>query len=745
MRTLKSEVRIIILFLLISMKLKMNKFFILFLAFLLLGGIIAQGTNPPSEGQTINSGERIDISSYFGSEKGNVFVEGMSEGQKVKVDIVDGKASVSSFGDFKVEFINEQRTYEGFQEKEVGENKLVFKDRELTDGTSFKSDGGKDGEGQGREIDVKGYKLRLKEGDEVNIQNGITEVLTDKGISRPEKIREVEETPEFKFKSDKEVPIEGEDVNFEGSLRSRGEDFYHKKGESLSYDGVGFVNSERGQNEETFIGNSDKIPEGFDSYVIVDKKSKQIKAGSKNALPGPVLNFQEGNVYFTQWEKSDHFAVQAFGNSEISISNRDSEGLVPEVITKGQFAINEDDKGIFRDDSGKIYFRKSGAIIQSVGNTKDTTTVPIELIPYDSNGELVGKESYAKLMISNNNEYVSASLKSQFAQMDDYTYDGTDIKRTVSSRLSYNYLTEQDQIRLLQLPIEKREEYLKRIESGELKAENQKQWIDEEHKNLQSNEENIEKINWQIGDKGSAGSSERAEGAGNLQQSIMASSVRVHFSESDGSGTIIGERDGKAYILSVAHGFEGSGKTPVEIDIFDNSLKQNRKIPGRVLKIDWEKDLSIIEIDSPGKVSPAKIAPKGFKSRVGDSVITSGCSHGDDCSLQDSRILSLQNVNYGRQDMYLHGNIQISAPTPFGRSGGGAFSTQGFLIGVTGGGDHQYTPSGPVVGNRGIYVDTEAIHNFLDENGFSWLYNLIISLLKLNLNLVLYIKIQYIY
>jgi S1-C subfamily serine protease len=702
------------------MKIKIILFFVMIF---LISGAIAQesGQNSASFEQT------KEIGNYFGLDKNRVTVESLTEGSDVSFKTEGERVEFSGAGNYKVRFLDEsggeQRTYEGFQEKEVGENKLVFKDRELTDGTSFKSDGGKDGEGQGREIDVKGYKLRLKEGDEVNIQNGITEVLTDKGISRPEKIREVEETPEFKFKSDKEVPIEGEDVNFEGSLRSRGEDFYHKKGESLSYDGVGFVNSERGQNEETFIGNSDKIPEGFDSYVIVDKKSKQIKAGSKNALPGPVLNFQEGNVYFTQWEKSDHFAVQAFGNSEISISNRDSEGLVPEVITKGQFAINEDDKGIFRDDSGKIYFRKSGAIIQSVGNTKDTTTVPIELIPYDSNGELVGKESYAKLMISNNNEYVSASLKSQFAQMDDYTYDGTDIKRTVSSRLSYNYLTEQDQIRLLQLPIEKREEYLKRIESGELKAENQKQWIDEEHKNLQSNEENIEKINWQIGDKGSAGSSERAEGAGNLQQSIMASSVRIKVgiqkgpgvTENDiGSGTIIGTKNGEALILTCGHMFEGNYKKgKISVDIFDKRLNKNRAIEGKLLELDYnnaDRDLALISIplNEIGRVSPSKVA-SGLNQKVGDNIITAGCSLGQDCTLEEGRITTI--------DPYLGKSAyDVSAFTIQGRSGGGMFDRNGKVIGVCGA---STDPGNKEAG--GIYAGLKYIQEFLQGSGYGFL------------------------
>ncbi len=681
---------------------------------------------------TIEPEKTQEIGDYFGIDKDKVTIEVPKDSKQVNFN--PDKRSFEGVGDYKITFKGDgkeikERVYEGFKQRKVGSNNLVFDEKnELTEGTNFESDGGKenvDGEKEGREIDIKGYKLKLNEGDVVNIQkeNTIVEVSTSKGLTRPEKIRDIEEKPEFKFISNEEVEIKGEDVKFKGTLRAQGDKFYWQKGDDLQYGGLEFNTDEQNhfQNDKTFIGNKidEEVPKDFDSAVILDKNQKQLKIIANNNA-GPVINFKEGNEIITKLDATDHFAVQAFGNlgkSELTITNLDAEGLIPKIESIGQFGINEDDKSVYMSDDGKIFFRKKGVLIETGQDTKGTTTTPIELIPYDKDGNLIaGKDSYAKLLISNNNQYATANLNDEATRMLEYKYDGTNVNKVLSSRVTYNYLTQKDQIKLLSLSEEKQKEF------NELKDKpfvEQKKWLDEGYEEFIESEEG-KKFQEAKGDKKNWKFDDSLDEKG-VKASIMVSSSKITIGSrtlSEGSGTIVGTKDGNAIIITAGHLFQGMPKnSPIHVDIFDNTLNKNKNIPGKLIAIDYnnaDRDLALISIplQNIGSVSPSKIASVGYNLGITDSIITAGCTKGADCTLEAGRIMAI--------DKFLgESTIEARVFNDFGRSGGGMFSSRnGNLIGVC---QSSANPGVRGSNQEGLYGGISYIQKFLQQKGYDWL------------------------
>ena len=106
-------------------------------------------------------------------------------------------------------------------------------------------------------------------------------------------------------------------------------------------------------------------------------------------------------------------------------------------------------------------------------------------------------------------------------------------------------------------------------------------------------------------------------------------------------------------------------------------------------------------------MSPVKIAPAGHRFAKGDAVFSRGCDHGNEPSLRDSRVTSI--------DRYLGPpNIETTGEPAQGRSGGGLFSQDGFLIGICNHGDPR--------DDEGIYASLPTIHWELDRVGQRRLY-----------------------
>ena len=71
----------------------------------------------------------------------------------------------------------------------------------------------------------------------------------------------------------------------------------------------------------------------------------------------------------------------------------------------------------------------------------------------------------------------------------------------------------------------------------------------------------------------------------------------------------------------------------------------------------------------------ARIAPPGYSVRPRDAVVNIGCSHGDPATARVSHVTTI--------DKFLGPpNLQVAGQPVQGRSGGGLFSAEGYVIGV---------------------------------------------------------------
>ncbi len=173
-----------------------------------------------------------------------------------------------------------------------------------------------------------------------------------------------------------------------------------------------------------------------------------------------------------------------------------------------------------------------------------------------------------------------------------------------------------------------------------------------------------------------------------------------------GTGTIVDARDGCALILTCGHIFrDGKGKGRIEVDLFDRSGPH--QIPGELVTYDLKRDLALVRIRPNSPVSVARVAPRSFALRKGMPVASVGCNHGDDPTVVPTKVLSL--------DKFLGPpNLQTAGKPVEGRSGGGLFTPEGYLVGVCNAADP--------ADNEGFYAALASIHEELDRRGLSYIF-----------------------
>ncbi|NLY00543.1 MAG: hypothetical protein GXY83_30985 [Rhodopirellula sp.] len=202
-----------------------------------------------------------------------------------------------------------------------------------------------------------------------------------------------------------------------------------------------------------------------------------------------------------------------------------------------------------------------------------------------------------------------------------------------------------------------------------------------------------------------------AESLARSDEQLIAATVRLRIEDatghSFGTGTIIDSREGEALILTCGHLFRDSkGEGSIEVDLF--GPRPARKVPGRLLAYDADhRDVALVSIRPPCPVTAARVAPPGYEIHKGATVASVGCNNGEDPTVRHSRVTSL--------DKFVGPpNLQVAGLPVQGRSGGGLFSREGYVIGVCNAADP--------TDNEGLFAALASVHSQLDEVKLSYIY-----------------------
>ena len=209
--------------------------------------------------------------------------------------------------------------------------------------------------------------------------------------------------------------------------------------------------------------------------------------------------------------------------------------------------------------------------------------------------------------------------------------------------------------------------------------------------------------------------------------------IKVHGNGSIGfgSGTVIHSTPQETLILTCAHIFKlENGPTPppsrfprkITVDLFDGKLSgpkptqvhyANETFAGEAVDYDFSRDVGLIRI-RPGRRLPyARVVPPHWKPKANMGMITVGCSEGHDATAWSTVIVNpaMKGLNGNRT----YEAIECMVAPKQGRSGGGLFTSDGYVAGVCDFAEPQ--------GNHGLYAAPASIYKILDRNNMVALYD----------------------
>jgi thiol-disulfide isomerase/thioredoxin len=159
---------------------------------------------------------------------------------------------------------------------------------------------------------------------------------------------------------------------------------------------------------------------------------------------------------------------------------------------------------------------------------------------------------------------------------------------------------------------------------------------------------------------------------------LIRSSVRLKIEDdtgnSIGSGTIIDARAGEALIITCGHVFRDAAKDGrILVDLFGEGAPQ--AIVGHLIDYDLKSEVGIISIRTNYPLTAAHLAPPGYTARKGDRVISIGCDGGEDATVKEAHVTSINRYAGAA-------NLEVDFQPVQGRSGGGLFTPDGYVVGV---------------------------------------------------------------
>lgn len=199
-----------------------------------------------------------------------------------------------------------------------------------------------------------------------------------------------------------------------------------------------------------------------------------------------------------------------------------------------------------------------------------------------------------------------------------------------------------------------------------------------------------------------------------FEQIAMDASVRLRVDDagghSFGTGTIVDVHQARnsieGLVLTCGHIFRSSqGKGRITVELFEFSQKGT--VTGKLLRHDLDRDLALIAIPLRAPIRPVRIAGSDYRVSRGQPVFSIGCNRGADPTVMRGQINAV-NKFLGPE------NITVSGRPVDGRSGGGLFSKDGFLVGVCNAADPET--------NEGLYAAYQSIHKKLDVAKLAFVY-----------------------
>jgi hypothetical protein len=125
-------------------------------------------------------------------------------------------------------------------------------------------------------------------------------------------------------------------------------------------------------------------------------------------------------------------------------------------------------------------------------------------------------------------------------------------------------------------------------------------------------------------------------------------------------------------------------------------------------------DLALVIIAPPCPVRAVPIAPEGYQIQPAQQVLSVGCDGGSNPTVRTHQIISVDRIHTSQESRTPFHYVQVSGAPVGGRSGGGLFSSEGYLIGVCNTAD-------PVV-NDGHFVPPHIIRHVLDSLRLEYVY-----------------------
>jgi thiol-disulfide isomerase/thioredoxin len=216
----------------------------------------------------------------------------------------------------------------------------------------------------------------------------------------------------------------------------------------------------------------------------------------------------------------------------------------------------------------------------------------------------------------------------------------------------------------------------------------------------------------------------------NPWETVVRIKVKGQGSIGFGSGTIIASTADESIILTCAHIFklEGRQQAPpgrfpreIAVDLFDGQLSTqqprmvhyaNETYPGKAIDYDFGRDVGLIRIRPGRKLPYSRVVPAHWKPKERMAMTTVGCSEGRDATAWSTSILNP--AMRGLSGNALYEAIECVTAPKQGRSGGGLYTTDGYIAGVCDFAEPR--------GNHGLYATPTSIYSILDRNNLQACY-----------------------